>query len=106
MKIRLSICLVTVLAAIFVAESAKAEAIAKSPNNGGGFIVLTNEPCVYKNKDYAPLKRAYSYTAKGYTFEGCFGIEDDTVVTVWMDSNEKRRYPLSGFELLNRGVGI
>jgi|694.fasta_scaffold19446_18 hypothetical protein len=106
MKIRLAICVVTVLAAIFIAESARAEAIAKTPNNGGGFIVLTNEPCIYKGKDYSPLKRAYSYTARGYTFEGCFGIEDETVITVWQDGNEQRRYPVSNFELIRKGQAI
>ena len=106
MKIRLAICVVTVLAAIFIAESARAEAIAKTPNNGGGFIVLTNEPCIYKGKDYSPLKRAYSYTARGYTFEGCFGVEDETVITVWQDGNEQRRYPVSNFELIRKGQAI
>jgi hypothetical protein len=106
MKIRLAICVVTVLAAIFIAESARAEAIAKTPNNGGGFIVLTNEPCIYKKKDYAPLKRAYSYTSSGFTTEGCFGIEDETVITIWMDANEQRRYPITSFELMRRGAAI
>jgi hypothetical protein len=103
---KITISILFIFSAIIVSQTASAEAIAKTPNNGGGFIVLTNEPCIYKKKDYAPLKRAYSYTARGYTFEGCFGIEDDTVITVWMDSNEQRRYPVANFELINRGVGI
>jgi hypothetical protein len=106
MKIRLVICVVTALLAVFVSEYARAEAIAKTPNNGGGFIVLTNEPCIYKKKDYAPLKRAYSYTSSGFTTEGCFGIEDETVITIWMDANEQRRYPITSFELMRRGAAI
>jgi hypothetical protein len=84
-------------------NTAQAEAIARTPNTGGGYIVLTDERCVVNKKDYSPLKRAYSYTAKGYTFEGCYGIEDDTVITVWPDGNEQRRYPINNFELINRG---
>lgn len=90
----------------FIATQVHAQAIARMPNNGGGFLVLTAEPCIHKGKDYAPLKRAYAYTAKGYTFEACYGIEDDTVVTVFKDSGDQRRYPITGFELINRGIGI
>ena len=85
---------------------AQAIGIARSPNTGGGYIVLTDEPCIYKNKEYAPLKRAYSYTAKGHTFEACYGVEDDTVLVIYVDDKDQRRYPLSGFELINRGGRI
>jgi len=103
---KITISILFIFGAIILSQTANAEAIAKTPNTGGGFIVLTNEPCIYKGKDYTPLKRAYSYTAKGYTFEGCFGIEDETVITVWQDGNEQRRYPVSNFELIRRGQAI
>lgn len=83
--------------------TAQAEAIARMQNTGGGYIVLTDEPCVYKRKDYAPLKRSYTYTAKGNTFDGCYGIEDDTVLVVWLEANEQRRYPITSFEIIARG---
>lgn len=86
--------------------TAQAAGIARTPNSGGGYIVLTDEPCIYNKKDYAPLKRAYSYTAKGHTFEACYGVEDDTVLVIYVDDKDQRRYPLSGFELINRGGRI
>ena len=97
---------ILILLLFFAASQANAQAIARMPNTGGGYLVLTAEPCIHKGKDYAPLKRAYAYTAKGYTFEACYGIEDDTVVTVFKDTGDSRRYPASSFELINRGVGI
>lgn len=85
--------------------TAQAEAIAKSENEGGGFIVLTNEVCVINKKTFPDLRRVYSYTSSGLTQEGCFMLEDETVVVVW-ESGNKRRYSASGFTLINRGKQI
>jgi len=86
-------------------HTAQAEAIAQSPNEGGGFIVLTNEVCVVSKKTYSELRRVYSYTQSGLTQEGCYMLEDDTVVVMW-ESGNKRRYAASGFTLINRGKQI
>jgi len=86
-------------------NTAQAEAIAQSQNEGGGFIVLTNEVCVVNKKTFSELRRVYSYTQSGLTQEGCFMLEDDTVVVVW-ESGNKRRYAASGFILVNRGKNI
>jgi len=93
------------LCLLFFVNIAHAEAIAQSPNEGNGFIVLTNEVCKAGNKTYKDLNRVYSYTARGDTQEGCFVLEDDTVVVVW-ESGNKRRYPVSSFTLINRGNRI
>lgn len=87
---------------------AQAEAIATMPNEGGGRVVLTNLPCEYKNKTYKNLNRAYTYTNSGINIEGCYGIEDDTVVAVWIvgSGSETRRYPISSFTLTARGKNI
>ena len=85
---------------LFVPIMAQADAIATMPNEGGGFIVLTDDQCKHEGKVYKGLNRLYSYTAKGNNFEGCYGIEDDTVVAVWYtDGVNKRRYPISAFTL-------
>jgi hypothetical protein len=79
---------------------AQAEAIATMPNEGGGFIVLTDDPCKYEGKVYKKLNRLYSYTAQGNNADGCYGIEDDTVVAIWYTNGvDKRRYPISSFTL-------
>jgi hypothetical protein len=87
-------------AMMFLPTLAFADAIATMPNEGGGFIVLTDDQCKHDGKVYKSLNRLYSYTAKGSNFEGCYGIEDDTVVAIWYtDGVSKRRYPISSFTL-------
>ena len=76
-----------------------ADAIATMPNEGGGFIVLTNDECKHEGKVYKGLNRLYSYTAQGHNAEGCYGVEDDTVVAIWSASGNKMRYPASSFTL-------
>jgi uncharacterized protein YxeA len=80
---------------------AGAEAIANMPNEGGGMIVLTDDQCKHEGKVYKGINRIYSYTAQGYNSEGCYGIEDDTVVAVWTSGN-KMRYPISSFTLIKQ----
>ena len=85
---------------LFVPILAQADVIATTPNEGGGKIVLTDDPCKHEGKTYKGLNRIYSYTSKGLNAEGCYGIEDDTVVVIWYtDGVEKRRYPASSFTL-------
>jgi hypothetical protein len=80
-----------------------ADAIATMPNEGGGFIVLTDDQCKHEGKVYKGLNRLYSYTARGTNAEGCYGIEDDTVVAIWYtDGVDKRRYPASAFTLVKK----
>ena len=99
--------LITALLLSLLSANVSAEAIASMPNRAGGKIVLTNEACVYKNKTYDGLKRAYNYSVEGYTTEGCFIIEDETVVVIWNDgtANSKMRYPAENFTIINRKRG-
>jgi hypothetical protein len=89
---------------LFVPILAQAEAIATMPNEGGGKIVLTDETCKYDNKTYKELSRAYNYTTAGYSSEGCFFIEDETVVVIWaLASGAKRmRYPAENFTIIKK----
>jgi hypothetical protein len=91
-------------ALLFVPMLAQAEAIATMPNRAGGKIVLTNEACVHKGKTYDGLARAYNYSTEGYTTEGCFAIEDETVVVIWNDgsANSRMRYPAENFTIIKR----
>jgi hypothetical protein len=86
-----------------VATNAEAEMVAWLGNQAGGRIVITDEVCVDPDtkKRYDQLKRAYNYGASGSTSEGCFTIEDDSVVIVWVNTNgrNKSRYPLENFTL-------
>lgn len=88
-----------------------AEAIASMPNQGQGKIVLTNDACKVDGKTYSSLYRAYNYTVEGYGSEGCYVVEDDTVVVIWRKSDgtsQRMRYPLDNFTLntkKSRGYG-
>jgi hypothetical protein len=92
------------VAALMLPTFAFAAAIATMPNRAGGKIVLTDEACVHKGKTYAGLARAYNYSTEGYTTEGCFAVEDDTVVVIWDDgsANSKMRYPAENFTIIKK----
>lgn len=94
---------IVVFVAVYLAFPPKAfaESIASMPNKGGGKIVLTNEACKYDGKTYPNLSRAYNYTSEGYGTEGCYSVEDDTVVVIWNVSGtpQKMRYSLDNFTL-------
>lgn len=92
---------------LFVPIMAHAGAIATMPNRAGGKIVLTDEACVHKGKKYDGLNRAYNYSTEGYTTEGCFFIEDETVVVIWDDgtATPRMRYPAENFTIINRKRG-
>ena len=80
---------------------ANAEMIAWLGNQAGGRIVITDEVCVDPDtkKRYDQLKRAYNYGSAGGTSEGCYLVEDESIVIVWVNSNgrNKSRYPLENF---------
>ena len=92
---------------LMVLSSAQAGAIATMPNKAGGKIVLTDEPCKHNGKVYEKLNRAYNYGTQGYTTEGCFGVEDETVVVIWLDNSAepKMRYPAENFTIIKRNKG-
>lgn len=73
--------------------------IASMPNQAGGKIVLTDESCIHNGKRYEGLYKSYFYTPSGVTGDGCWRLDDETVVVVWIDSNTTRRYPVQNFDL-------
>jgi hypothetical protein len=82
-----------------VATAVKAETVATQPNQAGGKIVLTDQACTYEGRTFDKLSRAYNYGSAGYTSEGCWGIEDETVVVYWIDANQRMRYPVTAFTM-------
>ena len=82
-----------------VHTNANAETFATQPNNAGGKIVLTDETCKYGGQVYDKLSRAYNYGTAGYTSEGCWGLEDETIIVYWIDTNSKMRYPAANFTM-------
>ena len=90
-----------ILALLLLCLSAhvSAETVATQPNQAGGKIVLTDEPCVHRGKSYGNLNRAYNYGSAGYTSEGCWGVEDETVIVYWIDTDQKMRYPVTAFTM-------
>lgn len=84
-----------------------AETIATMPNQGGGKIVLTDEVCKAGSKTYNTLRRAYNYTVEGYGSEGCYYIEDESVMVIWDTAGTatKRRYPAENFTINKKARG-
>ena len=99
--------LILLTSLLILSLNVQAGAIATMPNRAGGKIVLTDEACVHKGKKYDGLNRAYNYSTEGYTTEGCFIVEDETVVIVWNDgsANSKMRYSAENFTIINRKRG-
>jgi len=87
------------LALLSAVTAVEAETVATQPNQAGGKIVLTDDACVYKGTNYDKLNRAYNYGSAGYTSEGCWGVEDETVIVYWIDTDQKMRYPVTAFTM-------
>jgi hypothetical protein len=87
-----------VITAILIAFShfAHAETFADTTNKGGGKIAILTDWCVSNTS----LKRAYFYTKDGYTEDGCWYLDGDTIVIEWT-SEGRRRYPVKIFKLRN-----
>lgn len=93
------------IAIILIALSfnAQAETWARSRNDAGGEIQLTNEAC----RDDSNYLRAYSYGSNGSMLEGCWHIGDNETMVrvVWTHVNgirssyETRFYPRLNFTL-------
>lgn len=94
-----AVILLLLMGAVF--NIVKAETIATMPNQADGKIVLTNETCEYAGKKYPKLNRAYNYGSTGNTSEGCYYIEDETVVTIWNNNgtSSTMRYPAGNFTI-------
>jgi len=92
-----------VLLLSLLSAHANAEMLAYLPNQAGGRIVITDEVCIdpVTKERYDALKRAYNYGSAGGTSDGCYFIEDDSVVIVWVNSRsrDKSRYPLENFTM-------
>ncbi len=87
------------LGLLLCAGVAHAETFATLPNESGGKIVLTDETCKHNDKVYDKLNRAYNYGASGNTGEGCWAVEDETILVYWIDTNRKMRYPIANFTM-------
>ena len=59
------------------------------PNEAGGQIVITDEECWYKGKEFASLHRAYARTRDGTVYNGCWYYKDRTVRIVYEMGGEK-----------------
>ena len=82
-----------------VSIAVKAETIATQPNQAGGKIVLTDEICKHNGQVFDKINRAYNYGSAGYTSEGCWSVEDETVIVYWIDTDKKMRYPITAFTM-------
>lgn len=87
------------LALLLCVGVAHAETIATLPNKAGGKIVITDEPCNMYGKNYPNINRAYNYGTSGYSTEGCWTIEGETVAIMWENDTKAMRYPAENFTM-------
>jgi hypothetical protein len=78
-----------------------AAVIASMPNQAGGKIVLTDEACIHRGKNYPNLYKSYFYTNSGLSGDGCWTIEDgsETITVIWLDTGDTKRYPIVNFDI-------
>lgn len=81
---------------------ATAAVVASMPNQAGGKIVLTDEACVHNGKTYQGLFKSYFYGSTGVSGDGCWRLDDETVLVVWLDTGETKRYPAANFSIRKR----
>jgi hypothetical protein len=76
-----------------------------------GRTVLTTEPCTQKiesfqlgtnNVTVEGMRRAFYFTSKGMTNEGCWKHEAGSVLLIWPTESVVRRWPIANFKLAKR----
>jgi hypothetical protein len=85
---------------------ASAGVVATLPNQAGGKIVITDEECKHEGQTYTALRKAYNYGSTGDTSNGCWYLDDETIVIIWKNANNTastRRYPLLNFDIRKKG---
>jgi hypothetical protein len=113
MKIEISRCWPVILGmttALFsVSAIADVFAIAGVKGDRKGRTVLTTEPCDvslekiqygYSKATLGEMRRAFYYTSKGETNEGCWKHDAGSVVLLWPTENILRRWPVKNFEVV------
>ena len=73
--------------------------IAEMPNDGGGYISLTDMKCTTIKDTFI----AYSNLPNGKAVLGCWASDDDNVFVRWSDG-DIRQYPIQFFTIKKRYV--
>lgn len=72
------------------------------PNQGGGAMVVTGEPCVVGGEAIPNLKRAFSFVKSGEQIEGCWGrVSEDVIRIFWITPDGEvhaMEYPIGAFK--------
>lgn len=95
----LALYLLVLVGLLFAAAANAAQFHA--PNEGGGAMVVTDEPCVVGGRTIEGLHRAFSFIRTGESIEGCWAITgEDEVTIVWImpdDTRVRQVYRASDF---------
>jgi hypothetical protein len=76
-----------------------------------GRTVLTTDPCTQKIESFQlgtnnvtaeGMRRAFYFTGKGMTSEGCWKHEAGSVLLIWPTESVVRRWPIANFKLAKR----
>jgi hypothetical protein len=87
--------IVVVTSCMWFANKAFSRNIAWLPNQGGGKIIITDEPCVYNGQNYSLAKRIYNYVYSGASYEGCYEVNGENIQVIWFGDSKYYYYPLA-----------
>lgn len=86
-------------ALLFVASTAYADSW-RTPNNNGGYIILTSRDCAdYPNKGF---RYGYSYSRGGNTLSFCWIMVDNMIRAIYKDGSDYTYNP-ANFEKVPTG---
>jgi hypothetical protein len=94
-----------ILAALLAASTlAQAQSFAYTENSAGGRIVISASDCYVEGQKLDPLKSAFTHTKNGVVTTGCWFYENETemIHVIWLDDGERRVYPVTRFQALNK----
>lgn len=89
-----------VLALCLLTAPAVAESLAWLPNEAGGRIVLTDEPCKVPKLETSDARAAVSYARNRPLMIGCWGPfkhDASQVIIYWQELDEVTPYPIRDF---------
>jgi hypothetical protein len=86
------------LIALLMAPSMAMSQVFVVPNKGGGEITITTRPCIVKGQNHSELREAYTWSPSSPYEKGCWTIIDGMVHILFLDTNNRRVYPIEEFQ--------
>lgn len=83
--------MIGLMALSLIATASAQNVLGTIKNQAGGKIALLDEPCA--KADSKSQRRAFFWTSDNFSDDGCWKLDNGTVVVEW-DTHGRRRYPV------------